>query len=297
MLDDQLQRYTWLLDIIRSNGPISKEDIDRAWNESPFSSTQTGMPRESFNRYRRAIKKVFNIDICCNRSTRKYFISDNSSQSQNYQWLTSTLSLVRSVRDSADLAKRVEFESTPSGINYLPRIIEAMKKQTMLIISHQSYRRTEPHTFLLQPYGLKLFKHRWYLVGFSDEYGEVRTFSLDRVSQCANTNLKWQLPVDFDLHEYYKPYFGILRTCQPEIIRIRAVPVAANYLRSLPLHYTQQEIEQNPDYTVFQYNVAPTFEFIQELRSYGAELCVLSPQWLVDKIRHDIEDTLAQYQL
>lgn len=297
MISDKIKRYLWLIDFVSSRGPVSKEEIDNAWNTTAYASEPTGLPRETFNRYRKAIKSTFDIDICCNRSSKKYYIKAQNEHTEDYQWLTIMLSLVRSVRESDDLEKRVAFETVPSGLTYLPLITSAMKTQTMLLIEHQSFHRTEPHSFYIQPYGLKQFKKRWYVVGYSDEYNEVRTFALDRISKCENTSEKWLLPIDFDIHTYFKPYVGVFRTCQPECIRLRATTQAANFLRSLPLHYTQQEIESDAEkgYSIFQYNVAPTLEFIQELRTFGADVRVISPRSLVDTMRSDLEKALIEY--
>ena len=78
---------------------------------------------------------------------------------------------------------------------------------------------------------------------------------------------------------------------------LRATTQAANFLRSLPLHYTQQEIESDAEkgYSIFQYNVAPTLEFIQELRTFGADVRVISPRSLVDTMRSDLEKALIEY--
>ena len=68
MQNEQLKRYIWLLDIVYSQGPITKEEIDLAWAESVLhKEPQPIIPRESFNRYRQALYKIFNIRIACNR--------------------------------------------------------------------------------------------------------------------------------------------------------------------------------------------------------------------------------------
>ena len=62
MQNDQLKRYIWLLDIVYSQGPITKEDIDLVWAESVLNKEhQPVIPRESFNRYREAIYNVSSI--------------------------------------------------------------------------------------------------------------------------------------------------------------------------------------------------------------------------------------------
>jgi predicted DNA-binding transcriptional regulator YafY len=64
---------------------------------------------------------------------------------------------------------------------------------------------------------------------------------------------------------------------EPEDIEICIDAMQANYLRTLPLHSTQEEIERNDDYSIFRYYMVPSFEFMQELRKFGSAIKVLSP--------------------
>ena len=61
----------------------------------------------------------------------------------------------------------------------------------------------------------------------------------------------------------------------------------SNYLRTLPLHATQQEIKRNEKESVFAYRLRPTFDFMQELRKYADAVEVLEPQWLRERILTD----------
>ncbi|MGM9811108.1 MAG: helix-turn-helix transcriptional regulator [Paludibacteraceae bacterium] len=297
MSSNILKRYIWLINLISSRGPITKEDIDFAWAESEFcKGTHEVLPRESFNRYRRDIEQLFDIHIVCDRSKRTYSIDSKQPTSPDIQWFTSSFSLSDSVRQSEQLASRIEFEPIPKGLKYLPIIVDAMSHQVEIRIVHQSFHRTDPHAFNLQPYGLKLYHQRWYIVGYSDEYQEVRTFALDRIHKIILTDISWILPTDFNLHNYYRPYVGVLRDKQPEIIRIRVTGSSLPYLRTLPIHYSQQEIERTDEYSIFQYNVAPTFEFIQELRARAYDIKVLAPRSLAELMRSDLQRTLALYK-
>ncbi|PIV48948.1 MAG: WYL domain-containing protein, partial [Flavobacteriaceae bacterium CG02_land_8_20_14_3_00_34_13] len=49
-----------------------------------------------------------------------------------------------------------------------------------------------------------------------------------------------------------------------------------------------QEVESNEKYTVFQYYIAPTRDFMQEILSYADEIEVLSPK----SIRNEVATTI-----
>jgi DNA polymerase-3 subunit epsilon len=45
------------------------------------------------------------------------------------------------------------------------------------------------------------------------------------------------------------------------------------------LHESQEEIERNPEYSIFSLNLRPTFDFQQELLWNGGDVEVLEPEW------------------
>jgi len=139
----------------------------------------------------------------------------------------------------------------------------------------------------MRPYCVKASNLRWYMVGESTDHpGEVRVYALDRIEGMVVTDKHFDLPEDFDGKEYFRDYVGVMKgDAEPQKVKIQAEPIAVNYLRSLPLHHSQVEIERTNEYSVFEYFVAPTYDFIQELRAYGDEIRVLEPQSLREEFR------------
>jgi predicted DNA-binding transcriptional regulator YafY len=69
----------------------------------------------------------------------------------------------------------------------------------------------------------------------------------------------------------------------------------ANYLRTLPLHSSQQEIERNDDYSIFRFYMVPSYEFLQELRKYGSDVQVISPESVRSEFAADAESLYDIY--
>ena len=65
----------------------------------------------------------------------------------------------------------------------------------------------------------------------------------------------------------------------------------SNYVRTLPLHHTQKEVERNEEYSIFEYRLCPTFDFQQKLLSMGDSVGVLAPVLLKDMLRTKAEKT------
>lgn len=69
----------------------------------------------------------------------------------------------------------------------------------------------------------------------------------------------------------------------------------ANYLRDSPLHRFQKETERNDEYSIFELNLRPTFDFQQEILWNGENVEVLKPEWLRKKIAGKIKIMWNKY--
>jgi predicted DNA-binding transcriptional regulator YafY len=214
-------------------------------------------------------------------------------------WIINTFALNNLTNISAGMRDRVIFEEIPEGMRYLSTIINAMKDSRRLVMSYQGFKRTEPHTFLLDPYCLKVFKQRWYLVGKPEDHPEEkepRVYALDRVKDLAVTDKAFHLPAAFKAATFFENQFGIDRSkTKAEKIRVKVANWDANFLISLPLHTSQRVVESNDEYTVFEYKLAPTYDFIMELRKYGSKMEVLAPQSLREEFAEEAEHLAQMY--
>ena len=107
----------------------------------------------------------------------------------------------------------------------------------------------------------------------------------------------YELPKAFKPEEFFINQYGIDRSItEPMDIRIKVNAYDAKFLRSLPLHHSQKEVEQNDQYVIFTYHIAPTYDFIMELRKFGSKLEVLEPASLREKFKEEIDKQKAMYQ-
>jgi len=193
-----------------------------------------------------------------------------------------TMSASNTLLDNKSLSDRILLESIPSGQTFLEDVMKAMKQGKVLEITYKSYWREHESSFRVAPYCVKLFRQRWYLVGNSVNEGKIRIYSLDRFLEAKLTDEPFDYPKDFSPEVYFEGCFGIIReeSCPLETMKLKVSPNQANYLRSLPLHHTQKELERTTDYSIFSVEVRPSFDFRQELLWNGDALEVLEPLWL-----------------
>jgi predicted DNA-binding transcriptional regulator YafY len=143
---------------------------------------------------------------------------------------------------------------------------------------------------------LKVFKQRWYVAGCPSTHpDEIRVYALDRVLSMAPTTNKFEYPRTFSAKDFFAPYYGVFRNATPTKVIIEATEKSAQFLRLLPLHESQKELRQFQGKNFFEYYLAPTFDFIQELRTHGTDIRVREPQELVAIFREEARKAYEMY--
>ena len=290
--------YIWLLNTI-ARGPISRAAIDEKWAHSSVNEyKQDYLPESNFHRWKTTVELLFDVKIKCNGNNEYYIEEATDLRNADLRLrLLNLMSMDSLLKDSKELSDQILFEPIPSGEKFLAPIIEALRDKTAIKMTYQGFTKDYPATFIVEPYCLKMFKQRWYMLAHSVGRDKTLIYSLDRVHALEPTTQKYQLPKDFDAEFYFRNVYGVSgMEDQPQEVEIKIEAYQANFLRSLPLHPSQTEIERQEQYSIFRYNLVPAFEFKQELRKHGSVLEVLKPQWLRDEFRKDIEYQLSKYQ-
>ncbi len=193
--------------------------------------------------------------------------------------------------------KGILVDEIPSGRDHLTTILEAMKVNRIVKISYRPFKRSHSYTFTIEPYCVKLFENRWYVLGRNNR-DEIKIYGLDRLEEACATDSTFKLPKDFNAEEFFATYYGVVigYGTKPERIVIRANEDHKHYLRSLPLHLSQREIEDCGEYADFELYLAPTYDFVMKLLQMGAMVEVISPASLRKTVKGWISDMSELYK-
>lgn len=297
MAKNLVGKYVWLVETIYNAGRITYEDINKKWQQEDFDGKE--LPLRTFHKWRIAVEEMFGLNIECERKGGYHYYIGNPDEIENRglrSWLLSTISVSNLLLDSQQLKSRILLEEVPSGVKYLSLIIDAMKTGNVVQIEYQSFWRKESSTLILQPYCIRLFKQRWYLLAYNSDYNELRTYSLDRIQDFKKLAETFTIPDSFNAQEYFENYYGIIvKRGEVEDVKLRASKEQANYLRSLKLHHSQQEVETHEDYSIFTYRLCPELDFIIEIMSMGERVEVLEPKQLRYQIAESAEQLSRLY--
>ena len=287
MAKNLINRYVWLVDTIYRAGRITFEDINKKYVDD---FEEDPIPLRTFHKWRIAAEEMFHLNIECKRKGGYHYYIGNRSEVKSgsvRSWLLSTLSVSNLLLESQSLKDRILLEEVPYGQEELPIILDAMKTSTQLSITYQSFNRDESTTFNVHPYCIKLFKQRWYLVAYSPYYDKIMVYAIDRLHNIWKLDgEKFDMPEDFKPSEYFEDCYGIIAgtPTHAETVKLKVKAGQAKYLRTLPLHWTQEVVEADPEYSIFKLHLRPEYDFIQELLWQGEDIEVLEPLWFRKKI-------------
>ena len=296
MVPELVDKYVFLLQTFVDAGArgLCLDEISSRW-EARYGSAY---PRRSFINHRKAVEEVFGIVIGCDRSTNRYHIDEAESavdkrQAVDYLINTFTVNSLLTLGKER-LSGRVSVENVPSGQKYLTETMQAMLESAVLKISYRKYLSEESEERVIRPYAVKEFEKRWYIVAYSEDAEALRTYAMDRIVSMERTGDSFRMPVGFNVDELFEGSYGIYlpEDEKPVIIKLKATERETAYLRDLPLHHTQMELDEG----LFVLRLIPNPNFIMELCKRGAGLTVLEPKELRDIVRENLKKALDAYE-
>lgn len=303
MISKTYYRYIWLLDTLLSSSPLTIDEINMLWEDCPLSNGP--IPLRTFHEQRKGIKEMFGVEIVCDRSHGNVYYVKNPEVLEKQKvakWLLHKYSIPQEFATFNSMKDRVLLEEIPLGTTFLNPIIEAMQKNVELQIDYQRYESEQEgenlQEFHVQPYALKVFNRRWYLLGYIKEKHDLRTIALDRILDLKILSTSFELPEDFDARKYFANVVGIFVNNDLPVtkVMIRAYGTQADYLRSTPLHKSQTEGRSKyREFAEFTYRLCITPELVSQLLAMGDKVEVLEPLELREKMKEVLKKGLERY--
>lgn len=303
MIVDKIKRYVWLLDTIyrACETGITFDEINEKWQRYDLLSDGERYPKRTFEQHKEEIQDTFNVEICCDRKTNRYYINDREElRNQNLvlRWLINTFNLNNIIGQSKSLKDRIGLEDIPAGQDTLIDIIDLMNNSCTFDMEYQKFYSDEKKLYKnMEPYGVQIFQRRWYVLARNPENDTLHTFALDRIVSLKKNNNTFKMPKDFSISDFFSDCFGIIKDAtKKQHIVLKANAFQAKYLKTLPLHVSQRVVSEDDGFTIFCYDLRPTFDFKQKILSYMSNIEVIEPQSFRDEIMDDIIRMLKNYE-
>jgi len=289
-----ISRYLLIIKKLKAKPYSSYEELqDYIDNQIDYlqmqdDSLNIGFSKRTLQRDLKEIRNLFGVDISYSKPQKGYFISQNEGENMNFQRMMEAFDMFNSLNMSQDLTPFVHLEQRrPQGTENLYGLLHAIKNRFGIKFSYQKFWEDAPSQRNIAPYALKEYRNRWYLLGLDHKDDRIKSFALDRLSVLDITKQRFQYPDDYSVEKNYRYCFGIISSEKdtPEKIILSFDSYQGKYIKTLPLHHTQQIVKDTDEELRVGLQVHITYDFVMELLSYGANMRVLEPASLKKQIK------------
>ena len=299
MASNTAKRYVWLINTLMQRKSLTFKEICCLWDKSSLNDGKA-LALRTFHQHREAIAELFGIEIVCDTNTYKYSIAQPEELKNNsaQQWLFNSFAISNTIEAGRNMKDHILFEEIPSGAEYAQVVVDAMQQNRVLLVDYKPF-QGEKFELYLQPYAMRVYNQRWYVVGRFKESGTIRNIALDRILRMEITDEVFSLPEDFDASDYYAHTVGIFvnEKLKPQRVVLRTYGVSTEYMRSVPLHSSQREIATNGNESSdFEYYLNLTPELTGKLLSKGDWVEVLEPKELREKVKEQAQAIAELYR-
>jgi predicted DNA-binding transcriptional regulator YafY len=134
-----------------------------------------------------------------------------------------------------------------------------------------------------------------YIICFDDWAGDIRTFKLARLESAQPLDEAYTIPPDFDPEAHLAYSWGIMSGEGVNQVILRFTSAARPFVEERQWH-PSQEIEAAPDGgCVLTVQVSEPLEMQPWIRSWGAQVEVIAPDWLRDRIAAELRSAAELY--
>jgi hypothetical protein len=270
-----------------------------------YSSLYEGdeIQARTFTRYKDYIAETFPCYIEYNPRTGKYELHRHRAlygeDDSLYDYLLSAYHIEGMTELALKHRDKIILSEAPTGVGNVQIILEAIDQGKGIECEYYSFNHKTVKHQLLIPYFLRTWEQRWYLAAEPDNHHHgISIFALERMDNIRLTDQKMQPSNDVTADEYWEGSFGVNHSDNqvPERIVIKVYGSQVNYVRALPIHESQKELESNEDYTLFEYHIVPCYNLYQQLLWHREKLEVVEPIQMREEMAKIVRDMTVLYK-
>lgn len=297
----KLKKCLYLINLLERRGPLTLKEINDCYEYSSLYEGDEIQPR-TFARYKDFIAETFPCYIDFNQRTGKYELHRHQAlygeDDSLYDYLLSAYHIEGMTELALKHRDKILLSEAPTGVENVQVILEAIDKKRGIECDYYSFNKKSVKHQLLIPYFLRTWEQRWYLAAEPENHHHgISIFALERMENIILTNEKMLPSNKITVEEYFDGSFGVNHSDEqkPEKIKIKVYDTQVEYVRRLPIHESQKEIETNSEWNIFEYRLVPCYNFYQQLLWHREKLEVIEPQYVRDEIKAALKKMLEYY--
>ena len=257
-----------------------------------------GFSKRTLQRDLKEIRNLFGIEIEYSKREKGYFINHTEYENNGFQRMMESFDLFHSLNFAQDLKPFIHIEKQkPLGTENLLGLLHAIKNTVQIEFTYYKFEDEEFTLRKVEPYAIKEFKNRWYLLAKDNKDNVFKSFALDRLSDLEISSKKFKYPTDYDLKKSYEFSFGIVSPNgeNPQDIILSFEPYQGKYIKTMPLHHSQKIITDNELELKIKLRLCLSYDLFMEILYFGDRVRVIAPQVLADQVKQAHEKAYKRY--
>jgi len=184
------------------------------------------------------------------------------------------------------------------GLEFLSAVIDAAINRKTLQLQYRTYGGKETSS-IIHPYHVREYNNRWFLFGLEESSNgspRIANRPLDRIVKLSMSDVEFIPNTIEDFSTRFDDIVGVSTPDAPgniEHIQLKFDEDRYPYIVSKPIHQSQT-IVSNEEH-IIQIDVRPNKELKSIIFSFCPHVEVLSPEWLRQEIKDNIEENLKKY--
>jgi len=297
-----LHRLLFIIKKLRSSKVATFDEInDYIKREFELKDGAKDISIRTLQRDLNDIRDLFCIDIKCNSSKQYYIAEDIDDEYSNHnRRMLEAFDIHNLLNTCGQISTHVLFEDRCKlGTQHLFGLLHAINNNFAIKLTHQSHYQSTPTNREVEPYALKEFKGFWYLLAKDYKDKAMKTFGLDRILDIEITKKKFIWPANFSAITYFKNCYGVTvpnnSNFEPEEVILLFTTEQGKYLKSYPLHESQNVLSEDENEIQISLYLFITFELKMQLLSYGDSVEIIKPKSLIEELKEVYKSALNQY--
>lgn len=294
-----IRRYTLIIEKLKSNQYPSLNEIIDYLNNIGLKTSKRTTERDLD-----AIRNDFGIEISYNRLNDGYFIDyDNSINIESFfrflEIVNTAELLSESLSESKEALSYISFDTGGGlkGIEYLKPLLQAIKEHRKVAFKHFNFHTELNKSYSMKPYLLKEYQNRWYIVGVVEGINELRTFGIDRLEDLKLKTDTFIPDKKINPLAKFEQIVGLVYSdAEQQRIVLSFTPNQGHYIKTLPIHKSQQILVDDATEFRIELKLIPNFELTQKILMNADAVKVVEPKWLADEIKNILLSSIENYK-
>lgn len=172
-------------------------------------------------------------------------------------------------------------------------ISQAIDNTTTVELLYESL-KTGINKHTVNPYKLFIFNNTWYFLALDFDSKEIRVFKINRIKEFKETNKKFTIPKNFNPDDYFV-YNGFKTEGEFIHVKLLAKGSKKRLIAERVYGRNQKITELDESSAIVELDMQDEDKIITRILSFGSEVELLEPLFLVEKLKEKLKKIESIY--